>query len=252
MKYTFSQMVSISGVRPDTLRYYEQVGLIQIKRDDKGYRYFDDLDLRNIQFLKMFRNSGCSIEMCRKLLETESLDGFADIVDERLKQLHVEELKLSKQKELMEGYRHNIDLFNSNADNYRCLPDLYLIPNGTDEKLFADLCRLIPITRFYKRIIVNDVIKNEDGIALPAKEAEDLGISTEGLILLESRKYFSIVSKKDDESDFNLADMQKILELLNSKSLILDGDIIGNIICSKKEKDSISWYYQLNIPFIPD
>ncbi|MDD6835526.1 MAG: MerR family DNA-binding transcriptional regulator [Solobacterium sp.] len=43
MKYTFSQMVSLSGVRPDTLRYCEQVGFIKIKRDDKGYRYFDDM-----------------------------------------------------------------------------------------------------------------------------------------------------------------------------------------------------------------
>ena len=36
-------MVSLSGVRPDTLCYYEQVGFIKIKRDDKGYRYFDDM-----------------------------------------------------------------------------------------------------------------------------------------------------------------------------------------------------------------
>ena len=41
--YIFPQMVSLSGVRPDTLRYYEQVGFIKIKRDDKGYRYFDDM-----------------------------------------------------------------------------------------------------------------------------------------------------------------------------------------------------------------
>lgn len=41
--YTFSQMVSLSSFRPDTLRYYEQVGFIKIKRDDKGYRYFDDM-----------------------------------------------------------------------------------------------------------------------------------------------------------------------------------------------------------------
>ena len=43
MKYTFSQMVSLSGIRPDTLRYYEQAGFIKIKRNDKGYRYFDDM-----------------------------------------------------------------------------------------------------------------------------------------------------------------------------------------------------------------
>lgn len=41
--YTFSQMVSLSSFRPDTLRYYEQAGFIKIKRDDKGYRYFDDM-----------------------------------------------------------------------------------------------------------------------------------------------------------------------------------------------------------------
>lgn len=41
--YTFSQMVSLSSFRPDTLRYCEQAGFIKIKKDDKGYRYFDDM-----------------------------------------------------------------------------------------------------------------------------------------------------------------------------------------------------------------
>ena len=44
-------MVSLSGVRPDTLRYYEQVGFIKIKRDDKGYRYFDDMQ-KILEWLK--------------------------------------------------------------------------------------------------------------------------------------------------------------------------------------------------------
>ena len=50
--YTFSQMVSLSGVRPDTLRYYEQVCFIKIKRDDKGYRYFDDVQ-KILELLKL-------------------------------------------------------------------------------------------------------------------------------------------------------------------------------------------------------
>ena len=45
-------MVSLSGVRPDTLRYYEQVGFIKIKRDDKGYRYFDDMQ-KILEWLKL-------------------------------------------------------------------------------------------------------------------------------------------------------------------------------------------------------
>ena len=45
-------MVSLSGVRPDTLRYYEQVGFIKIKRNDKGYRYFDDMQ-KILEWLKL-------------------------------------------------------------------------------------------------------------------------------------------------------------------------------------------------------
>ena len=45
-------MVSLSGVRPDTLRYYEQVGFIKIKRDDKGYRYFDGMQ-KILEWLKL-------------------------------------------------------------------------------------------------------------------------------------------------------------------------------------------------------
>ena len=55
--------------------------------------------------------------------------------------------------------------------------------------------------------------------------------------------------KRNDKGYRYFDDMQKILELLKSKSLILDGDNIGNIICSKKESDSLCWYYQLNLPF---
>ncbi|MBO0452268.1 MerR family transcriptional regulator [Candidatus Enterococcus murrayae] len=48
---------------PDTLRYYERIGVIPpIARDKNGYRDFSDTDLNWVYFAKVLRNAGVSIE----------------------------------------------------------------------------------------------------------------------------------------------------------------------------------------------
>lgn len=57
-----------SGVPPKTIRYYEDIGLIQPLRDDNGYRAFHKSDLHKLEFLRRARALGFSIEDCRKLI----------------------------------------------------------------------------------------------------------------------------------------------------------------------------------------
>ena len=58
-----------SGVPPKTIRYYEDIGLIQpAARHANNYRDYDDIGIQTLQFLKRARSLGFSIEDCRDLL----------------------------------------------------------------------------------------------------------------------------------------------------------------------------------------
>jgi Cu(I)-responsive transcriptional regulator len=57
-----------SGLPTKTIRYYEEIGLVQPLRSDNGYRAFRDSDIHKLAFLGRARALGFSIEDCRTLL----------------------------------------------------------------------------------------------------------------------------------------------------------------------------------------
>lgn len=51
------------GLSIDTLRYYERIGLIPpVNRDKNGYRNYTEQDLIWLDFIKVMRESGISVE----------------------------------------------------------------------------------------------------------------------------------------------------------------------------------------------
>ena len=57
-----------TGLPAKTIRYYEEIRLIQPHRAENGYRSFADKDLHKLTFLARARGLGFSIEDCRVLL----------------------------------------------------------------------------------------------------------------------------------------------------------------------------------------
>lgn len=57
-----------SGLPAKTIRYYEDIGLVEPARRGNGYRAYSDANLHNLRFLARARSLGFSIEDCRKLL----------------------------------------------------------------------------------------------------------------------------------------------------------------------------------------
>lgn len=57
-----------TGLPAKTIRYYEEIGLVQPLRSDNGYRQFREKDLHKLAFVGRARSLGFSIEDCRSLL----------------------------------------------------------------------------------------------------------------------------------------------------------------------------------------
>ncbi|UUP18173.1 Cu(I)-responsive transcriptional regulator [Nitratireductor thuwali] len=57
-----------SGLPPKTIRYYEDIGLVQASRALNGYRDYTVEDVHRLKFLQRARSLGFSVEECRQLL----------------------------------------------------------------------------------------------------------------------------------------------------------------------------------------
>lgn len=58
----------LSGLPAKTIRYYEDIGLVDPLRSNNGYRSFRQSDLHKLTFLGRARSLGFSIDDCRNLL----------------------------------------------------------------------------------------------------------------------------------------------------------------------------------------
>lgn len=61
---TIAEVSKKYDITPDTLRYYERIGLLtNIPRNQNGIRNYDDNSCKRIEFVKCMRNAGVEIEI---------------------------------------------------------------------------------------------------------------------------------------------------------------------------------------------
>ena len=61
---TIAEVGKKYNLTPDTLRYYERIGLISnVPRQKNGIRNYDDKTCRRIEFIKCMRDAGVEIEI---------------------------------------------------------------------------------------------------------------------------------------------------------------------------------------------
>jgi len=79
-------------ISPDTLRYYERIGLIpRVNRNKSGIRNYTEDDCRWVEFIKCMRSAGLSIEV---LIEYVALFQQGDETTGARKELLIEQLRI--------------------------------------------------------------------------------------------------------------------------------------------------------------
>ena len=72
---TIGQLARESGVRTDTIRYYETLKLLEpVGRTDSGYRLYDNSSAARVAFIKRAKSLGFKLTEIQSLLEMHSSD----------------------------------------------------------------------------------------------------------------------------------------------------------------------------------
>ena len=70
--YTISQIASLAQINKETIRYYERNHLLpEPERDERGYRCYDENDLKQIHFIKSAQGLGFSLKEISALLSLQ-------------------------------------------------------------------------------------------------------------------------------------------------------------------------------------
>lgn len=86
---TIAEVSKRFGLSPDTLRYYERIGLIpRVSRNESGIRDYTEEDCKWIEFIKCMRSAGVQVET---LVEYVTLLQQGDKTIEARKQILIEQ-----------------------------------------------------------------------------------------------------------------------------------------------------------------
>jgi len=101
--YKIGQLANLVGVSPRTIRYYEEIGLLNsIKRMEGGKRVYTDQDCQRLQFIKRLKHLGLTLAEMQELEDIyrihrtnkkvlprllELLDGHVEKIEERVQNL---------------------------------------------------------------------------------------------------------------------------------------------------------------------
>jgi len=90
-----SELAAKTGMSAHTLRFYEKNGLVSASdRSEAGYRYYNDADVRRVEFVKTARNIGFSLEDIGQLLsirvdkKSHSCQDVTDITRHKLDEVN--------------------------------------------------------------------------------------------------------------------------------------------------------------------
>ncbi len=97
---TISEISKKYDLTPNTLRYYEKIGLLtKIPRNKNGIRNYDEQSCKRIEFIKCMRSAGVEIEVLIQYVKL--LEEGKDTVNERKALLEGQREKLlKKQKDI--------------------------------------------------------------------------------------------------------------------------------------------------------
>lgn len=63
------RLAKLSGVKPDTIRFYERSGLLpKPLRTGSGYRVYDDAVLKQVRFIRKAQSLGFSLDEIRRIM----------------------------------------------------------------------------------------------------------------------------------------------------------------------------------------
>lgn len=138
--YKIGEISALYGIGTDSLRYYEELGILKPRRDDNGYRMYSISDIRTLNILRELRSIGFSMQEIKEHLQDFDVEKTLTLFRREVSAI---EEKISHLNRLKNHLAGRIDEMEDhlNADFVFNRADLCRMPERKILKLSEDVYR---------------------------------------------------------------------------------------------------------------
>lgn len=259
MKYSIGEFASLLGVTADTLRLYEKHDIIRpVKTKHNNYRYFNDLDARNLLSSRWYRSMQIPLQSVTELINDAPSNQVVTSID-------TARMLLEKITEI----HHELELVGESFGTcqIRQVPGIYRIQQTDKNQLLQKerlrrtvhgWMELLPFT-FYsflikssENICADGELDYSWGLALLESDQKKLEVRLNDCIeYLQPATCISSVIVTGWKENFERETFQFMLDYARENQYALTGDIYGKILFTEHVGNVNKTYLEINIPVNP-
>lgn len=216
--FTIGEVVRLTGVSKDKIRYYEEKGILRpMQSTDNRYRYYSERDMHKILAIELYRSVDLGIPEMKKILYDSNMEGICGIISHKRRSIEDEIARLEK---INENLKHLEEVCSDIRDRLweitiKPMPPFRILGEIEDYRSYTEYSKLhtmkdtqLPILRKMKRHIV---------------------FSEEGLI----SNHMVLTEEVFDASEQNVVNHAICIHMI-----LEDGEESGDIIAGTYEKVS--------------
>ena len=265
MRYTISEMATLLGVTTHTLRYYEKMGLIRPEvNEETGYRYYTVTDTRRFNLCRELRAADLSLEECRELISSPTVEQAGALFDHQLAQLQRKQVLTELSIRFLEQTREQYQTLEEDTrriwvQNY---PEMWRLPFSQEEEASGDKAlqaekaawlECMPAVRWVSRLprrVMEQfrVGRNEYdyGLMVEADAARRLGLQRTGHVeLVCGGDYLTTIWKKDYRGSFGWDSLDGLHDEIVRRGFRAVGETFSTIVASRQQPDGSIVNYHL-------
>lgn len=106
--YKINEISKLYGIGPDSLRYYEKLGILSPRRDTNGYRLYSLKDLYKLNIIKDLRSLDFSMRQIKDYLDEQSIENTLNLLHKEQELLHIRLKELKKREKIIKNRISNL------------------------------------------------------------------------------------------------------------------------------------------------
>lgn len=198
-----NEIVKEVGMTKRAIKYYEEKGLLSVKKDNNGYRNYAKEDVETLKKISIYRKLGICIDDIKKLLETNDKRILLDVYHQKLQEKQMQESELEALKDFID---------NGDPDKANELLDYETIENAIESMLpeeeWADYLIShfkpflnVKIKTSEQKQALKNILEYCENTTLKTPFMMKLGIKLSGGIVKETRTADEMISYYRDMSE---------------------------------------------------
>jgi len=239
-KYKISEFSKLMGVSLKTLKHYEKLKILIPEVDEENnYRYYNFYHGGRMLRSKCFTNLGFTVKETSHIINDKGIDEIIDCL-QRQEAINAKELLLLRlRQERIEEIKQRYMLFRDKANTWmiadrKAYYFIKHVQNGAfieDEKTWNRVDDLIKCQPHITEIFYyphKSMTENFIAMGIYAETAEKLKIdvSKPMLYLKEEKCFLYIYSDYNEEEEYILSLLNRILKIMENEGFELSGDIV--------------------------